>query len=219
MIEAELSSSQRRTERREVRGDPPGWSPWGVVGGVAGVGLLVGVGPAAAAVAGLGALFGVNFAQVLSSIAAGAVGGVAPVVRQAVNEDKNACRELERNQHLLGNCVADFAVFCRDHIDSLLSSELVEGEFRILLDILRGTRSPRAAKNAQVPMLLEEEVNIHDTRVNTLMEQLRFSTANQELSSIIQQILHELREAPNDEEKRTMIMNFIEAKFTEACKS
>ena len=219
MIETELSSSRRKTEQREVRGDPPGWSPWKVMGGVAGAGLLVGIGPAAAAVAGLGAVVGVNVAQVLSSIGAGAVGGVATVVRQVINEDKTACQELERHQNLLGNCVAEFAVFCRDHIDSVLSSELVEGEFRILLDLLRGARSPGAAKYAQVPMLLEEEVNLHDTRVSALMEQLRSSTANQKLSSIIQQILHELRESPNDEEIRTMIMNFIETKFTEACKS
>lgn len=209
MIETELSSSQRRTEQ--------GWSPWTVASGVAGAALLVGMGPAAVAVAGLGAAIGANVAQVLSSIGVGAVGG--DVVRQAIDKDKNACQELESNQNLLGNCVADFAVFCRDHIDSVLSSELVEGEFGILLDILRGTRSPRAAQNAQVPMLLEEEVIIHGTRVRTLMEQLRLSTAKQELSLIIQQILHELRECPNNEEIRTMIMNFIEAKFTEACKS
>ena len=110
-------------------------------------------------------------------------------------------------------------MFCRDHIDSVLSSELVEGEFRILLGILRVTRSSGAAANTQVPMLLEEEVNIHDTRVSSLMEQLRSSTGNQELSLIVQQILQELREGPNVEEIRTMIMNFIEAKFTETCKS
>ena len=32
-------------------------------------------------------------------------------VRQAIDEDKNACQALQRSQNLLGDCVADFAVF------------------------------------------------------------------------------------------------------------
>ena len=142
-------------------------------------------------------------------------------VREAIDEEKNACQRLERIQNLLGNCVADFAVFCRDRIDLVLSTKL-EGEFRILLSILRGTRSPGAAANSRVslPVLLDEEVNIHGTHVNSLMEQLWRSTASQEMSSTItQQILDELREGPNAEEIWTMIMNFIEAKFAEACKT
>ena len=97
----------------------------------------------------------------------------------------------------------------------------MDGELSFLLDILRGSHSPKAAGNVQVPlhMLLDEEVNIHFTRVSTLMGQLKGCKGNQELSSITQQILHELREGPNDEEIQTMIMNVIEAKFTEACKS
>lgn len=55
--------------------------------------------------------------------------------------------------------------------------------------------------------------------VSTLLEQLGRSTANQEVSSVTQQILDELPEGPNDEEVPTMIMDFIEEKFTEACKS
>ena len=143
------------------------------------------------------------------------------VVRPAIDEDKNACQGLQRNQNLLESCVADFAAFGRDHIDSVLSSELVEGEFRILLYILRGTHSPGAAANTRVPLpiLLDEEVNIHLTRVSTLVEQLWPSTTYQEASAIIRQILDELRYGPNDEEIRIMIMNFIEAKFAEACKS
>lgn len=138
--------------------------------------------------------------------------------RQAMDEDKNACQVLQRNQNILGNCVADFAVFCRDHIDSVLSSKLWEGEFRFLPYVLLGTHSPGAAANAQVPILLDEEVNIHVTRVSTLMEKLRRSAANGQVLAITD-ILHELREGPNDEEIWTMTMNFIEAKFAEACKS
>ena len=140
-------------------------------------------------------------------------------VRQAIDEDKNACQGLQRNQNLLENCVADFAVFCRDHIDSVLSSELVEGEFGILLYILRGTHSPGAVEYAQVPVLLDEEVNIHVTRVSTLMEQLERSASSQEASATIKQILHNMQEGPKDEEIRTMTMKFIEAKFAKACKS
>ena len=97
----------------------------------------------------------------------------------------------------------------------------MEGEFSFLLDILRGTRSPKAAENAQVPlhMLLDDEVNIHFTRASTLMGQLKRCQGNQELSSITQQILQELRPGPNKETIQTMIMNVIETTFTEACKS
>ena len=140
-------------------------------------------------------------------------------VHQAIDEDKNACQGLQRNQNLLENCVADFAVFCRDHIDSVLSSELVEGEFGILLYILRGTHSPGAVEYARVPVLLDEEVNIHVTRVSTLMEQLERSASSQEASATIKQVLHNMKEGPNDEEIRTMTMKFIEAKFAKACKS
>lgn len=229
-LETELSSSRRGPEPREVPANPPpraGWSPWTVVGIAAAGVLTVGLAPVVAAAS--AAVTAVNLAQNLRGGGAGAAGGGAIVevresekineVQQAIVQDKFACQGLESDQKLLGNCVVDFAVFCRDHVDSVLSSEVVEDEFRFLLDILRGTNSPGAAENVQVPKLLDEEVNIHDTRVSTLMEQLCRSTANQELSSITQQILRELREGPNDGEIRTMIMNFIQAKFSEACKS
>lgn len=227
-----LSSSRRGTEQREVPANPPpgaGWSPWTVGGLVAAGVLTVGLAPVIATAS--AAVAAANLAQNLRGLGAGAgaAGGGAIVevresekiseVQQAIVQDKIACRDLESDQKLLGNCVVDFAVFCRDHVDSVLSSEVVEDEFRFLLDILRGTNSPGAAENVQVPKLLDEEMNIHDTRVSTLMEQLRRSTANQELSSITQQILRELREGPNDGKIRTMIMNFIQAKFSEACKS
>ena len=143
---------------------------------------------------------------------------------ETIDEDKNACQELERSQNLLGDCVTDFAVFCRDHIDSVLSSELVGGEFRFLLYILRGTHSPGAAANARVPprplpIVLCEEVKIHLEIVSFLIKKLWRSKANREESTITQEILDELQEGPNDEEMRTMILNFIEAKFVEACKS
>ena len=51
------------------------------------------------------------------------------------------------------------------------------------------------------------------------MKQLHRPRADHETLAIIEQILDELPEGPNDEEIRTMIMNFIEAKFAEACKS
>jgi len=223
-LETALSSSQRRTEQRVVPRNRPGWSPWTVLG-------VAGVTAAAAASAPVVALAGVGAAAV------GAVGRVAEAlggdgvgderlnrrkiveVPRAIDEDKNACQNLKIHQERLGRCAADFAVFGRDHIDSVLSSELLKGEFSSLLYILRGTHSPKAAGNAQVPlhMLLDEEVNIHLTRVSTLMAQ--FNLANEELSSITQEILHELQEGPNDDEIQTMIMNFIEAKFAEACKS
>ena len=142
-------------------------------------------------------------------------------VREAIDEDVHALTELRSSLCLLEDRVADFAVFCRDHIDLVLSSELVDGEFRFLLYVLRGAHSPGAAANTQVPLstLLDEKMNIIVTRVSTLLEQLGRSTANQEVSSVTQQILDELPEGPNDEEVPTMIMNFMEAKFTEACKS
>lgn len=207
-LETELSSSRRRTEPREVPGNPPpraGWARW-LADNIA-VNTFGALHVAQPVATGLAAGHG-DFVENQKSLCAG-----------GILHDKIACQILESDQKLLGNCVVDFAVFCRDHIDSVLSSELVEGEFSFLLDVLRGAHSLGAAESVRVPILLAEEMNIHDTRVSTLMEQLLRSTANQELSSITQQILRELREGPNDEEIRTMIMNFIQAKFTEACKS
>ena len=235
------SSSWERTERREeeVPHDSTDWFPSVLTIGAAVLATVsVGTGAVAAAVAlGMLGLFVVTTAGL--SRAPGArsrahelhpienadgeeivmMRKIADVCR-AIGEDRKACQELERNRKFLENCVADFGVFCRDHIDSLLSSELLEGEFRILLNILRGTHSPGAAANTRVPLavLLDEEEYIHDMRVSILMELLRHSTTNQEVSSITQRILHKLREGPNDEEIKTMIMNFIEAKFAEACK-
>lgn len=237
-LETELSSSRRRTEPREVPGNPPpraGWARW-LAGGIAvttvgAVALPVAAAAAVAAVAGaatgVAAGAAARAGQNLPDGAGGAgaaghgdfVENRKSLCERRILQDKIACQILESDQKLLGNCVVDFAVFCRDHIDSVLSSELVEVEFRFLLDVLRGAHSPGAAENVQVPILLAEEMNIHDTRVSTLMEQLLRSTTNQELSSITQQILRELREGPNNKEIRTMIMNFIQAKFTEACKS
>ena len=228
-LERELFSSGRGTERREAPANPPRGTGWSTLtwAGIVAVGVLT-AGAAVPVAAAVGAA--ANFGQNLGDGGAGAAGDGAIVevwkrikldeVRRAIVQDKTACHFLlESSQKLLGNCVADFAVFCNDHIDLVLSSELVEGEFRFLLDILRGAHSPGAAVSAQLPMLLEEEVNIHDTRVSTLMERLRRSTEDQELLSITQRILRELREGPNDGEIPTMIKNFIQAKFTEACKS
>ena len=186
---------------------------------------------AAAAAGATGAIASNVLGRALSSRAAGGAGGEETImvgsnsqkiadVRKAIDEDKLACLWLYSSLHRLENCVADFAVFCRDHIDSVLSSDRVDGEFRFLLSILRGTHSPGTAANTRVPLpiLLDKEVNFHETRVSTLMDQLGRYAANQE-ARITDQILHNLQEGPNDEEIRTMIMTFIEAKFAEACKS
>lgn len=100
-----------------------------------------------------------------------------------------------------------------DYIDSVLSSELVEDEFSFLLDILRGTHSPKAAGNAQIldPC---ENIGFNFKHVHDLLQ--HFSTYEE---LIAEDILHELQEGPNDDEIQTMITNFIEAKFAEACKS
>lgn len=140
-------------------------------------------------------------------------------VHEAIREEMHALRELQSSLCLLEDCVADFAVFCRDHIDLVLSSELVNSEFRFLLYVLRGAYSPGAAARVSLSRLVDIERDIHIANVITLMNRLERSTSNQELLSTIQQILDKLPEGPNDEEIPTMIMNFIEAKFTEACKS
>ena len=229
--------SRRRTEQREAPGDRPGSSSWNIVGGIgATFGLVLGApvtlpAAVAAAVAGAtGAIAGDVLERALSSTAAGGAGGEETImvgsnsqkiddVRKAIDEDKLACLGLYSSLHRLENCVTDFAVFCRDHIDSVLSSDRVDGEFRFLLSILRGTHSPGASANTRValPTLLDEEVIIHDKRVSTLMDQLERSTANQE--AITEEILHNMKEGPNDEEIRTMTMKFIETKFAKACKS
>ncbi len=138
-------------------------------------------------------------------------------VHQAIDEDRKEGQKLKEmiEKEALGKCVAEFAVFCREHIDSVLSSKLAEGEFRFLFDILRGTRSHGAAAIGEVPRpaLLEEE------RVSNLLEQLESSEANDEASTITQSILNELQECPSDEEIQRRIMNFMEAKFAEACSS
>ena len=217
------SSSRRRTEQREAPGDRPGPPPWKRLSGI---GLP----------AGAGATSFIAEDALLRAVSAGATRVVAggeeaimersnrqkiAVVREAIVEDELACEWLYVSLDRLENCVADFAVFCRDYIDSVLSSDLVEDEFSFLLSILRGTHSPGASADTRVPLptLLDEEMNIHDTRVSTLLEQLKPSATNQEALSITEQILNVLREGPNHEGIRTMIRNVIEAKFTEACKS
>jgi len=221
-LETELSSFQRRREQREM--ERPRLSPWTALGFVgvtvaavasAPVVALVGAGAAAAGFAG-------RIAEDIDGTEASISNKIAEV-RLAIYADEIACQILKIRQNLFGSCVANFGVFCRDHIDLVLSSDLAEGEFSSLLYILRGIHSPGEAANAQVPLhvLVNKEVNIHNTRVSTLMEQFhwRSSSANQELSSITQQILHELQEGPNYDEIQTMITNFIEAKFSEACES
>lgn len=138
-------------------------------------------------------------------------------VHQAIDEDRKEGRILKAmiEEDALGKCVAEFAVFCREHIDSVLSSKLAEGEFRFLFDILRGKRSHGAAAIGELtrPTLLDEE------RVSNLLEQLESSEANEEASTITQSILDELQECPSGEDIQRRIMNFMESKFAEACSS
>jgi len=238
------SSSRKGTEQREAPGDRPGPSSWKIAGGIgAAVGLVAGAPLTVAAgvvAAGVGAASVIAGDALLGAVSVAPAGGtrvvaggeetirerlnrqkIVGVLIRAIGEDNLACLELYLSLSRLENCVADFAVFCRDYIDSVLSSELVEDEFRFLLSILRGTHSPGASANTRVslPTLLDEEMNILAKRVSTLLEQLKQSATNQKALSITEEILNELREGPNDEEIRTMITNFIEAKFTEACKS
>ena len=136
-------------------------------------------------------------------------------VRQAIDDDKNECQKVKAKEDVFRKYVDEFAVFCREHIDSVLASRLVEDEFAFLLDILRGTRSHGAAQPR--PRLLPEDVNVHFERVSNLLEQLLHSTSNNEDSRITQQILDELQESPTDQEIQTRIMNFMETQFAEAC--
>lgn len=218
------SSFQRRTEQRDTSGVRPDPFPWTILGGIS-----LGLFQAAPLILGAAAI--PSFLGGISGAGVDACGEETIMerssrqkiadVREVIDEDKLACKGLYSSLRLLEECVAEFAVFCRDHIDLVLSSKLVEGEFRFLLCILRGTHSPRAAANAPVPLpvLLDEEVNIHAKRVDTLMEQLKHSKTNREALATTRKVVDKFPEGPNDEEIRTMIMNFIEAKFAEACKS
>lgn len=211
-----VSSSQRRTttKKRTEQREGPSWK-WGILGGIAvGFGLALGL-PLLTAV----------------GVVAGVYDGIGGVrvdagdeekspeiaeIRQAIDEDKNAREGLQKNQIHLGICVAELAEFFRLHNDSLL---LLSSILRFLRCIMSGERSPEAAENAQAPILFDEVVNIDDTHVSILMGQLERSTANQEVASIIQQILHNLPEGPHHEEIQTMIKNFIEAKFAQEFKA
>lgn len=132
--------------------------------------------------------------------------------REIIVQDRKVCEELQAKVASFEQRITGFAVFCREHIDLVLPSEL---------DILRRPNREEfeAAKEevlptATIPKLLNEEVNIHFMRVGTFMQQLQRSTAtNHEVLTMIQHILDELRECPNDEEIQTMTVNFIEEIF------
>ena len=145
-------------------------------------------------------------------------------VHHAIDEDRKEGQELKAmiEEDVLGQSLAEFALFGRHHIDLVLSSKFVEDEFRFLLDILQRTRTiqHRAASQGEVPRstLRHEEVNIHFERVSTFLEKLRQRlTSNQEALTITEQILGELHESPNDEEIERRIRESIETKFDEAC--
>ncbi len=139
--------------------------------------------------------------------------------REAISQDMNACQELQKMVDSFKQCVTDFAVFCREHTDLVLSSELVKYEFGFLLDILRGTNLEELRAEVQRPTLpalltLLEEENIHFARVNTFTRQLQSPTlTNDGVSPIIRQILAEVRECPNEKEIQMMVVNFIKEIF------
>ena len=147
-------------------------------------------------------------------------------VYHAIDEDRKEGQKLKAmiEEDVLGQSLAEFALFGRHHIDLVLSSKFVEDEFRFLLDILLWTRriQHRAASQGEVPrsILRHEEVNIHFERVSTFLGQLRHPlTSNQGALTITEQILGELHESPNDVEIERRIREFIETKFAEACTS
>ena len=136
-------------------------------------------------------------------------------------------RPAKTNKKKIGsleNCITDFAVFCHEHTDLVLSNELVKNEFGFLLDIMQRTdREEFQAEKAvalaptlpALPTLLQDEVNFYFMRVSTFTRQLeqRSTATSSEISTIIQHILAELRECPNEEEMQRMIVNFIEEIF------
>lgn len=137
-------------------------------------------------------------------------------VHQAIEEDRKECQNLKAmiEEDLLGKCVVEFSHFCREHRHSVLSSGILEGEFAFLIDILRGTRSHRAARPR--PTLLNENVNIQFERVRSDLQQLQLSETTDEASVITQQVLDELQECPSDAELEARFTSFIETKFAEA---
>ncbi len=143
-------------------------------------------------------------------------------VHHAIDKDRKTYQELKAKEDNLGQSVADFAVFCCQHNGLVLSSELVEDEFRFLLDILRRTRRipPNAAAEGAAPRstLRHEDVNIR-LLVSNLLKQLHPSTSDQEALTTIEKILDEQQECPNDEEIQRRIIDFMETKFAEACTS
>lgn len=165
-----------------------------------------------------------------AAVGAGAAGTVMNTwqiqnqATEVITQDRKACQELQEKLGSLEKCVTDFAVFCHEHTDLVLSNELVENEFGFLLDIMQRTdREEFQAEKEEalaptlpaLPTLLQDEVNIHLMRVSTFMQQLQRSTAaSREISTTIQHILAELRECPaNEEEMQKMIENFIEEIF------
>lgn len=203
---------------------------------------LSGIGNAAL-VAGVFALMPVMFetsiaagaAAVFTAFGAGAAGTVMNTWKtqnkaiEVIDHDRKACQELQEKVASFETCIKDFAAFCVEHIDLVLSSKLAKDEFGFLLDILKEWVHVRVhegymkelvhvrvltTEHPTLLTLLQEEVNIHSMRVNTLMQQLQRSTAsNHEVSKIIEHILVELRECPNDKGIQTTIVNFIREIF------
>lgn len=145
-------------------------------------------------------------------------------VNQAVKKDKKSFQELQANINSLEECIVEFAVFCRKNIHSVLSSTLLQNEFWFLINILRksldlplpqseefGAEPSVEVLRTTLPNLIQEEANIHFTHVTTFLERFQLYRSNLEVSKLSQELL----ECRNEEEIQTMIMNFIEAKFTE----
>lgn len=146
---------------------------------------------------------------------------------EVVAQDLNACQELRKKVNSLEQCTKDFAVFCRDHIDLVLSSELVKDEFGFLFDILRRTdlEDFQAVKvevlpKTALPALLTLLQGDYIPYMRGCMEELqRFTRTNGDVATIIQHILDALRECPNDEEIQTTVVNFVKEIFVEKLSS
>ena len=132
---------------------------------------------------------------------------------EAIVQDRKVFQELQPKADYLKQCVADLAIFCRKHTEPVLSSRHMEGEFHSLRDVLRKQEVKVPVLRLTLPVFIQEEVNVHFTRLCHSLERLRQASANEGILTIIGGILDELHEGPEDEEIRTMIVNFVEKEF------
>ena len=129
---------------------------------------------------------------------------------EAIVQDRKVFQELQPKADYLKQCVADLAIFCRNHTEPVLSSRHMEGEFHSLRDMLRKQEVEVPVLRLTLPVFIQEEVNVHFTRLRHSLEQ---ASANEGILTTIGGILDELHEGREDEESRTMIVNFVEKEF------